>query len=112
MKNLEMVKVRLVSDYKLHSEEPITSNEDAVELLKRELSEYDREAICVLNLNAKGKPINASITSVGDISTAVAHPREIFKCAVLSSAAGIVLLHNHNCFLHSNDKKSTHPFPH
>ena len=50
MKNLEMVKVRLVSDYKLHSEEPITSNEDAVELLKRELSEYDREAICVLNL--------------------------------------------------------------
>ncbi len=95
MKNLDMVKVRLVPDYKLRSEVPLESSADAVQLLKEELSLLDREALCVLNLNAKVKPINASIVSVGDLNSTSVHPRELFKCAVLSSAAGIILMHNH-----------------
>ena len=95
MKNLDMVKVRLVPDYKLHSDVPIASSEEALKLLREELSQFDREAICVMNLNAKGKPINASIISIGDITSAALHPRELFKCSILSSAAGFILIHNH-----------------
>lgn len=95
MKNLDMVKVRLVPDYKLHSKEQIETSEKAIDLLKRELSEFDREAMCVLNLNAKCMPINASIISIGDLISTAVHPREVFKCAILSSAASIVLIHNH-----------------
>ena len=95
MKNLDMVKVRLVPDYKLKSDTAIGNAEDAVKLLEEELSQLDREAVCILNLNAKGKPINASIVSLGDMTETYVHPREVFKCAVLSSAAGILILHNH-----------------
>ena len=95
MKNLDMVKVRLVPDYKLHSETSITSSSEALEVLKEELSQFDREAICVLNLNAKARPINASIVAIGDVTSATIHPRELFKCAILSSANGIILIHNH-----------------
>lgn len=95
MKNLDMVKVRLVPDYKLHSTEVIDTPEKAIELLRKELSEYDREAVCILNINAKGNPINASIVSYGELNSTIIHPREVFKCAILSSAAGILLMHNH-----------------
>ena len=95
MKNLDMVKVRLVPDYKLKSDIAIDNADDAVKLLEEELSLLDREAVCILNLNAKGKPINASIVSLGDMTETYVHPREVFKCAVLSSAAGILILHNH-----------------
>lgn len=95
MKNLDMVKVRLVPDYKLHSEERIETSEKAIDLLKRELSDFDREAMCILNLNAKCVPINASIVSIGDLTSTTVHPREVFKCAILSSAVYVILLHNH-----------------
>lgn len=95
MKNIDMVKVRLVPDYKLRSDVPIATSADAIQLLKEELSQFDREAICILNLNTKMKPINASIAAVGDVSSASVHPRDIFKSAVLSSASGFILMHNH-----------------
>lgn len=95
MKNIDMVKVRLVPDYKLRSEVPIATSADAIQLLKEELSQFDREAICILNLNTKMKPINASIAAVGDVSSASVHPRDVFKSAVLSSASGFILMHNH-----------------
>ena len=95
MKNIDMVKVRLVPDYKLRSDVPIATSADAIQLLKEELSQFDREAICILNLNAKMKPINASIAAIGDVSSASVHPRDVFKSAVLSSASGFILMHNH-----------------
>ena len=94
-KELEMVSVRLVPDYKLYSETALITSEDAVKLLQEELAQYDREVFCVLHLNAKNYPISASITSIGEINSTLVHPREVFKSAVLASAAGIVLLHNH-----------------
>ena len=63
--------------------------------IQEELSDYDREAIVVLNLNVKGKPINASITSLGTLNSSIAHPREVFKTSILSNAASIILMHNH-----------------
>ncbi len=32
---------------------------------------------------------------IGSLNEAVAHPREIFRAAVVASAYGIILMHNH-----------------
>ena len=94
-KDFDLVGVRLVPERKLYSEKEIVCSEDAVALLSKELGEHDREVFCVLHLSPRGLPLSASITSMGELTSTLVHPREVFKSAVLSSAAGIMLLHNH-----------------
>ena len=94
-KDFDLVGVRLVPERKLYSEKEIVCSSDAVALLSKELGEHDREVFCVLHLSPKGLPLSASITSMGELTSTLVHPREVFKSAVLSSAAGIMLLHNH-----------------
>lgn len=92
---LEQVSIRLVKDTPLYSEKPITTSQDAVELVGKMMSELDREMICIINLNTKGKPINMNVVSVGGISSAYCEPANVFKSAILCNAAYIIVLHNH-----------------
>lgn len=92
---LEQVSIRLVRDTPLYSEKPVTTSRDAVELVGRMMSELDREMICIINLNGKGKPINMNVVSVGGISSAYCEPANVFKSAILCNAAFIIVLHNH-----------------
>ena len=59
------------------------------------LAGADREYLLVLSVNTKNQPIALEIVSIGSVDTAFAVPREVFKHAVLSNAAGILLVHNH-----------------
>ena len=92
---LKNVAVRLVSQPSFLSDEKIETPEAAVRVLAKEFADYDREVLSVVNLNVKGKPINASIVSMGILDGSLAHPREILKTAILSNAAQILILHNH-----------------
>ena len=49
----------------------------------------------VVLLNAKQHLIKVVSVSEGTLNEAVAHPREIFKPAIIHSAYGFVLVHNH-----------------
>ena len=49
MNELEVVNIRLVKEPSLYCERPIHSPSDAVEVVGREISQYDREVLCVLN---------------------------------------------------------------
>ena len=51
--------------------------------------------VCVINLKSDGTPINCNFVSMGAINQAVAEPRELFKSAILSNAAKMILVHNH-----------------
>lgn len=42
-----------------------------------------------------------SVVSVGSLNNSIVHPREVFKIAVLSNAASIVLFHNHKQTLYN-----------
>lgn len=95
MAELKIVSVRLAEERSLFSPSPIRTQEDAVKLMGRELSQYDREVLCVLNLNTQGQAINMNIASMGTINASLAVPREIFKASILSNAASIILMHNH-----------------
>lgn len=92
---LEQAAVRLVSAPPLYSEEPIRCPGDAVRIMAKELKDYDREVLCVVNLKQNGQPINFSICSMGTLDASLFHPREILKSVFLSNAAGILLIHNH-----------------
>ena len=94
-KSLEVVSVRLVKDAPLMGGHPINSPEDAVRLLGEELSQLDREVICILHLKTDGTPISCTFASMGAIDRSIAHPRELIKAAVLSNASTMILLHSH-----------------
>ncbi len=92
---LDVVSIRLVKNAPLFSDRKITGPKDAVSLVGEMLCEMDREVVCVINLKSDGTPINCNFASMGAINQAVAEPRELFKSAILSNAAKMILVHNH-----------------
>ncbi len=54
-----------------------------------------REHFLVLLLNARHEVIGRETVSVGSLNASIVHPREVFKPAILASAASVVLVHNH-----------------
>jgi len=63
--------------------------------LKDQLEMKTQEHLVALYLNTKGELIKKEILFVGSLNTSVIHPREIFKHAVINSAASIIICHNH-----------------
>ena len=54
-----------------------------------------KEIFKTLLLNAKGDILSIETISVGELTSTIVHPREVFHNAVKKSAAAIVLVHNH-----------------
>jgi len=54
-----------------------------------------QESLWVVCLDRKNKPISRTMVTLGTLTCALAHPREVFKIAILASAAAIVVSHNH-----------------
>lgn len=55
----------------------------------------DRETFVVLYLNTKNRVIKKEIVSYGSLNATIVHPREVYKEAILNSAAHVVVAHNH-----------------
>ncbi len=92
---LDVISVHLVKDAPIFSEHRISSPQDAVDVIGKQLCEMDREVLCVINLKADNKPINCHFASIGALNQTLAHPRELFKSSILSNAANMILLHCH-----------------
>lgn len=58
-------------------------------------ADEQREHFCVILVNAKLKPVRTVLISIGSLTQARVHPREVFQPAVRVGCAGIVLSHNH-----------------
>ena len=54
-----------------------------------------REIFKALLLNPRGEIISIETVSIGELTSTLVHPREVFSQAVKRSAAGIVFVHNH-----------------
>jgi len=74
--------------------ESATDPESVVKQFKY-LETRDREEFVTLHLDKGNRPVCWDRVSVGSLSEAVVHPREVFKTALLSSASAIILIHNH-----------------
>lgn len=64
---------------------------DTFSFLRQETKEY----FFAIHLDGKNRICCVDEVSVGSLNQSVVHPREVFKTALLSSAAAIIVLHNH-----------------
>ncbi len=86
---------RIQSQSKLLSNKKITSPQDIAEIFIPLLRDEVKEKFIVVCLNTANRIIKQEIISIGNLNSSVVHPREIFKVAIDSSAANIILIHNH-----------------
>lgn len=61
------------------------------QFLRHETKEY----FLTLHLDGKNRICCIDVVSVGSLSQSIVHPREVFKTALISAAAALVLIHNH-----------------
>jgi DNA repair protein RadC len=59
------------------------------------MEDLRREVFRVALLDAQNGLLRDVVVSEGTLSASLVHPREVFKPAILESAAAIILLHNH-----------------
>ncbi len=60
-----------------------------------QMRDFKRETFKIAMLDSTHRLIKAKTLTVGTLNLALVHPREVFREAVVESAAGLVLLHNH-----------------
>lgn len=73
----------------------IDSPERVWKLLQPEMAALKREEFRVFILNNKNSILKKSTVSVGTVSEALIHPREIFREAIREAGASIIVAHNH-----------------
>lgn len=83
------IKESFPSQIKLHSPESIYL------YLKDSLEMKTQEHFIALYLNTKGELVKKETLFIGSLNSSLIHPRELFKHAVLNSAASIIISHNH-----------------
>jgi DNA repair protein RadC len=59
------------------------------------MEDLPREVFRVALLDAQNGLLRDRVVSEGTLSASLVHPREVFKPAILESAASVILLHNH-----------------
>lgn len=92
---LKQVSVRLRAERPLLSENPVKTPDDAAKLVKNLIADFDREAVCIINLRNDLCPINFSVCSIGTLTASMAEPREMIKAMCLSNSSSVLLIHNH-----------------
>lgn len=95
-KRIQILSLRLVREGSiLYKTRRISSPKDAVGIGQQFLEDADREQVIVCCLDTKNQPLSISVVSMGILNSSLIHPREIFKTAILTNAASIMLFHNH-----------------
>ena len=92
---IPVVKIKLVREGKIDTQNKISSPKDASKIMYEYLDGVDREHLGVMCLNTKNIIMNITTVHIGSLNSSIAHPREIFKTAILSNAASIIIFHNH-----------------
>ena len=86
---------RRVSNETFNEQSKLQSPESIFLFLKSELEMKTQEHFLALYLNTKGELIKKETLFIGSLNSSLIHPREIFKHAVINSAAAIIICHNH-----------------
>lgn len=71
-----------------------SSSEDVFALFSF-LKYETKEHFLALHLDSKNRIICLDKVSSGSLNASIVHPREVFKAALLSSAAAVLFIHNH-----------------
>ena len=73
----------------------LRQSRDVADLMAPVFAGLDREAFFIVLLDGKNRASGINLVSLGSLTAALVHPREVFKPAIAGSAAALVLVHNH-----------------
>lgn len=68
---------------------------DVVDIYMEKLRYEKREHFKMLSLDAKGNIISDDLISLGDLTSSIVSPREVFNIAIKKSASSLIFIHNH-----------------
>lgn len=73
----------------------IRAAQDIYDAFRERFVTQDREEFIAVILDGRNQIVGFNVISVGTLTSALVHPREVFKAAILGSAAALILVHNH-----------------
>lgn len=75
----------------------LNSSQLAYDVLKDIYSQWsdDKERVLAIPLDSKNKPLGVDLVSIGTVNTALMHPREVFRKAIIAGANSVIVSHNH-----------------
>ena len=89
------VSLRLVrEEERNYQPRALNCSKDVYEFFK-DLEDLDRESFYCAHLDQKNRVVSCEEVSKGCLSSTLVHPREVYKAAVLSSAASVIVTHVH-----------------
>ena len=69
--------------------------DDICRLLAPDMRGAQQEAFVVVFLNARHRVTGTQLVSLGTLDASIVHPRDVFRAAILQSAAAVIVAHNH-----------------
>lgn len=91
----EIVRIKQVITKGEVERERIASPQDAADIATKYIGDEDREVFLLLVLNTQNQVNAVHRCHVGSINSAIVHPREVMKAAILNNGVSIVVAHNH-----------------
>jgi DNA repair protein RadC len=77
------------------SRQKVDSPELVYELMGPELRALHKESLRVILLDTRYHLISTTEISLGSVNESIAHPRDVFRPAVVASAYAVIVVHNH-----------------
>lgn len=77
------------------AKQKLDSPELVYELVAAEMRTLHKESLRVILLDTRYRLLQVEEISVGSVNESIAHPRDVFRPAVISSAYAVVVVHNH-----------------
>ena len=81
------------SDYEYNIKNSVDVRDFLVNVCK--LHRNPSEVVMVIAVNSKGNVIGFTQVSSGSLDSSIVEPRDVFRYAIMSNAAGIIIAHNH-----------------
>ena len=78
-----------------HSRPTIRSPQDAADLLMPELRDEPQEHFKGIFLNNKNEVLKIRTITIGSLNASIITPRELFREAISSNGASVIIAHNH-----------------
>ena len=87
--------------------EPMKDPEAVARLFRKVVKDNTREHFVAFYLDGAHEVVGYSVAHVGTANACVAHPREVFRPAVLAGACAVVVAHNHpsGCLVPSEEDR-------
>ena len=73
----------------------IETPEQVYELLGQEMRALHKEALRIILLDTRYTLVRVEEVSLGSVNESIAHPRDVFRPALIYSAYAVVVVHNH-----------------